>query len=352
LNPLDLLPANSALTFAQPWFLLLLAAIPLVAYLRGKSGPAAALTFSSTATLRALGKSSAARVGKFLRAILLLSLSFFAIAMARPQLGKSLTQVEASGIDIILALDVSGSMLTKDFTIGGEQATRIDAIREVTRKFIEARPNDRIGIVAFAGRPYVVSPMTLDHDWLLKNLERVKIGLVEDGTAIGSGMAAAANRLNDKRSKSRVIVLLTDGENNTGKIPPNTAAEAIKALQIHFYAIGAGINGIAPTPVFNPQNGKPVTDMFGNILYQNQRVHFNEAGLKEVAKIADGQFFRATDTKSLEQIFRDIDKLERTTVSVKKYQQYRDLFPVCIATGLGLLLAQLLLAQTIWKKLP
>jgi len=243
-------------------------------------------------------------------------------------------------------------MLTKDFTIGGEQATRIDAIREVTRKFIEARPNDRIGIIAFAGRPYVVSPMTLDHDWLLKNLERVKIGLVEDGTAIGSGMSAAANRLNDKRSKSRVIVLLTDGENNTGKIPPNTAAEAIKALKIHFYAIGAGINGIAPTPVFNPQNGKPVTDMFGNILYQNQRVHFNEAGLKEVAKIADGQFYRATDTQSLEQIFADIDKLEKTTVSVKKYQQYRDLFPALIATGLGLLLAQLFLAQTIWKKLP
>jgi Ca-activated chloride channel family protein len=352
LNLRDLLPQNSALTFAQPWFLLLLLAIPLLAWFRGRSGPAAALTFSSTAALRSLGKSSAARAGKFLRALMLLGLAFFAVAMARPQLGKSLTQVEASGIDIVLALDVSGSMLTKDFTIGGEQATRIDAIREVTRKFIEARPNDRIGIIAFAGRPYVVSPMTLDHDWLLKNLERVKIGLVEDGTAIGSGMSAAANRLNDKRSKSRVIVLLTDGENNTGKIPPNTAAEAIKALKIHFYAIGAGINGIAPTPVFNPQNGKPVTDMFGNILYQNQRVHFNEAGLKEVAKIADGQFYRATDTKSLEEIFADIDKLEKTTVSVKKYQQYRDLFPACIATGLGLLLAQLLLAQTIWKKLP
>jgi Ca-activated chloride channel family protein len=352
LNLPDWLTANSGLTFAQPWFLLLLLGIPLLAWFRGKSGPAAALTFSSTGTLRALGKSSAARAGKFLRALLLVSVAFFALAMSRPQLGKSLTQVEASGIDIILALDVSGSMLTKDFTIGGEQATRIDAIREVTRKFIEARPNDRIGIIAFAGRPYVVSPMTLDHDWLLKNLERVKIGLVEDGTAIGSGMATAANRLNDKRSKSRVIVLLTDGENNTGKIPPNTAAEAIKALKIHFYAIGAGINGIAPTPVFNPQNGKPVTDMFGNILYQNQRVHFNEAGLKEVAKIADGQFYRATDTKSLEQIFSDIDKLEKTTVSVKKYQQYRDLFPVCIATGLGLLIAQLLLSQTIWKKLP
>ncbi|HVF72000.1 MAG TPA: VWA domain-containing protein [Chthoniobacterales bacterium] len=348
----DLLPENTALTFGQPWFLLLLALLPLLAYLRGKSGPAAALTFSSTAALRALGKTSAARAGKLLRAILLLSLALFVVAMARPQLGKSLTQVEASGIDIVLALDVSGSMLTKDFAIGGESATRIDAIREVTRKFIEARPNDRIGIIAFAGRPYVVSPMTLDHDWLLKNLDRVKIGLVEDGTAIGSGMAAAANRLNDKRSKSRVIVLLTDGENNTGKIPPNTAAEAIKALQIHFYAIGAGINGIAPTPVFNPQNGKPLTDMFGNVLYQKQRVHFNEAGLKEVAKIADGQFFRATDTKSLEQIFAGIDQLEKTTVSVKKYQQYRDLFPICIAGGLGLLLAQLLLAQTVWKKLP
>jgi len=352
LNLRDWFSGDAALTFAQPWFLLLLLAIPLLAWFRGKSGPAAALTFSSTTALRAIGKSSAARAGKFLRALMLLSLAFFAIAMARPQLGKSLTQAEASGIDIMLALDVSASMLTKDFKVGGESATRIDAIREVTRRFIEGRPNDRIGIIAFAGRPYVVSPMTLDHDWLLKNLERVKIGLVEDGTAIGSGMAAAANRLNDRRSKSHVIVLLTDGENNTGKIPPNKAAEAVKALKIHFYAIGAGINGIAPTPVFNAQTGKPITDMFGNILYQNQQVHFNETGLKEVAKIADGQFYRATDTQSLEQIFKDIDKFEKTTVSVKKYQQYRDLFPACIGAGLSLLVAQLLLSQTIWKKLP
>src|SRR5439155_723897 len=175
----------------------------------------------------------------------------------RPQLGKSLTQVEASGIDIMLVLDVSGSMLTKDFTIGGQEATRVDAIREVTRKFIEGRPNDRIGIIAFAGRPYVVSPMTLDHDWLLQNLDRVRIGLVEDGTAIGSAIAAAANRLNDKHSKSRVLVLLTD-----------------------------------------------------------------------------------------------VDKLEKSTVSVKKYQQYRDLFSLCLMSGCGLLLAQILLSQTIWKKLP
>src|SRR6266568_1503590 len=312
----------------------------MLAYLRGKRGPAAALTFSSTSAFRAIGKQSAARAGKILRALLLASLVIFAIALARPQLGKSLTQIDASGIDIMLVLDVSGSMLTKDFTIGGQEATRVEAIREVTRKFIEGRPNDRIGIIAFAGRPYVVSPMTLDHDWLLQNLERVRIGLVEDGTAIGSAMAAAANRLNDQHSKSRALVLLTDGENNAGKIPPNTAAEAIKALHIKLYAIGAGINGIAPVPIID-RNG-PVTDAMGNIYYQNQRVEFNEAGLKEVAQIAGGQFFRATDTNSLEQIYIDIDKMEKSTVSVKKYQQYRDLFPICLMAGAGVLLAEIL----------
>ena len=350
----DFLSPNSPwrFSFAHPWLLLLLLLVPLLAWLRGQRGAAAALVFSSTTTLHSLGKRSTSRAGRIMHGLLYLALAILIFALARPQLGKSLTEVEASGIDIMVVLDVSGSMLTKDFTVGGDSATRIDAIREVTRKFIESRPNDRIGIIAFAGRPYVVSPMTLDHDWLLKNLERVKIGLVEDGTAIGSGMAAAANRLNDKRSKSHVIVLLTDGENNTGKIPPNTAAEAVKALKIHFYAIGAGINGIAPTPVFNAQTGKPITDMFGNILYQNQQVHFNEKGLKEVARIADGQFYRATDTQSLEQIFKDIDKFEKTTVSVKKYQQYRDLFPACIGAGLSLLVVQVLLSQTVWKKLP
>ena len=199
---LDWWPANTALTFARPWLLLLLLAIPLLAYLRGKRGPAAALIFSSTSTLRAIGKQSAARVGKFLRALIFASLAIFVVALARPQLGKSLTQVEASGIDIMLVLDVSGSMLTKDFTIGGDRATRLDAIREVTRTFIEGRPNDRIGIIAFAGRPYVVSPMTLDHDWLLQNLERVRIGLVEDGTAIGSVIARQTRRRREGRRRS------------------------------------------------------------------------------------------------------------------------------------------------------
>jgi Ca-activated chloride channel family protein len=332
--------------------LLLLLAIPLLAYLRGKQGASAALIFSSTGPLAAIGKRSASRAGQILRTLLMASLAFFVIALARPQLGKSLSQVEASGIDIMLVLDVSNSMLTKDFTIGGEEATRLEAVREVTRKFIEARPNDRIGIIAFGTQPYVVSPMTLDHDWLLQNLERVRIGMIEGSTAIGSAMAAGGNRLNDKHSKSRALVLLTDGDNNAGKIPPNTAAEALKALHIKLYAIGIGTNGIAPYPMMDTRTGRAVTDALGNVLYESVPVSFNETGLKEVAQIADGQFFRATDTKTLESIFHDIDKLERSTVSVTKYQQYRDLFPLCLMGGAGLLIGQILLSQTIWKKLP
>ena len=341
-----------ALTFARPWLLLLLLGIPILAYLRGQRGAAAAVIFSSTRALAEIGKGSVSRVGKFLRAILFAALALFVVALARPQLGKSLTEVEASGIDIMLVLDVSNSMLTKDFTIGGDEATRLDAVREVTRKFIEARPNDRIGIIAFGTQPYVVSPMTLDHGWLLENLDRVRIGLIEGSTAIGSAMASAGNRLNDKHSKSRAVVLMTDGDNNAGKIPPNTAAEALKALQIKLYAVGIGTNGMAPFPIMDGATGRVLTDAEGNVLYQRIPVSFNEVGLKEVAQIAGGQFYRASDTKSLESIFRDIDKMERSTVSVKKYQQYRDLFPVCIMGGVGLLIGQVLLSQTLWKKLP
>jgi Ca-activated chloride channel family protein len=351
LHPPDWWPANTALTFEHPWLLLLLLGIPLIAYLRGQRGDNAALTFSSTATLAAMGKRSSSRVGKFLRTLFLAGLAILIVALSRPQLGKTLNQVEASGIDIMLVLDVSGSMLTQDFTIGSQPATRLDAVREATRKFIEARPNDRIGMIAFGTQPYVVSPMTLDHDWLLQNLERVRIGLVEEDTAIGSAMAAAANRLKDKQAKSRAIVLLTDGDNNAGKIPPQTAAEAVKALHMRFYAIGIGTNGRAPVPAPGP-NGHAATDLDGNIIYQTGLVHFNEAGLREIAKIADGQFYRAPDSESLESIYNDIDKMEKSTISVKKYQEYRDLFPICIMSGCGLLIAHLLLSQTIWKKLP
>jgi len=265
------------------------------------------------------------------------------VGLARPQMGKTISKVEASGIDIILALDVSGSMLAEDFTIGGERASRLEVVKQVTQKFIEARPNDRLGIVCFAGRPYLVSPLTLDHDWLLQNLERVKIGLVEDGTAIGSAIASASNRLKSKESKSRIVLLLTDGDNNAGKISPITAAEASKALGIKVYTIGAGTKGFAPMPM---------QDMFGRKVYRNMKVTVDEDTLKKVAAMTGAEYYRATDTQTLTQIFEEIDKLEKSTVELTQYKQYRDLYGWLVGLGLGMLGLRALLAESVWRRLP
>ena len=333
----------TGLHFVNPWLLCLLLVIPLLAWLQGLQGKSPAILFSATAPLRNLGKSVESRSGNFASSLIYLALGLLTIALARPQLGKSISHVEASGIDIIIAIDVSGSMVIEDYNIGGHRASRIETIKEVTRKFIEGRPNDRIGIIAFGGFPYLVSPLTLDHDWLLQNLERVRIGMVEDSTAIGSAIASACSRLKNKEAKSKAIILLTDGDNNAGKVMPETAAEAAKALGIKFYAIGAGTNGEAPCPM---------TDQFGRTHYQMIRVHFNEEGLKKVAAIAGGQYYRAADTQSLESIFKQIDKMEKSTVELTQYKQYRDLFPWLIGAGGALLALQIVLSQTIWRKLP
>ena len=328
--------------FAHPWLLLLLLALPVLALLQGARGAAPAVVFSSLAPLREIGRVRRASAGAWLFSLLLLALALLIVALARPQQGRTISHVEASGIDILLALDVSGSMRAEDFTIGTERANRLDVVKQVTQKFIEGRPNDRIGIIAFAGRPYLVSPLTLDHDWLIQNLERVRIGLVEDGTAIGSAIASASNRLKDRDSKSKIVLLLTDGQSNAGKITPATAAEAAKALGIKVYTVGAGTRGFAPMPVV----------MYGQKVYQNVKVDVDEDTLKHIATMTDAQFYRATDTKSLGQIFEQIDKLEKSTMTLSQYKQVRELFPWFTGAGAGLLALQVLLAQTIWRRLP
>jgi Ca-activated chloride channel family protein len=336
--------SEGPLSFAHPWLLLLLLAIPLVALFQGGKGAAPAVVFSSLSTLQALGKIRRSRMGGWLTSLLLLALALLIVALARPRQGKTISQVQASGIDIMLALDVSGSMIAEDFTIGGERASRIDVVKQVTQKFIEARSNDRIGMVAFASRPYLVSPLTLDHGWLLQNLERVRLGLVEDGTAIGSAIASCANRLKERKdSKSRIVVLLTDGDNNAGKISPETAAEAAKALGIKVYTIGAGTRGYAPMPM---------QDVFGRKVYQNVKVDVDEDTLRKIADVTSAKFYRATDTKTLKQIFEQIDALEKSTVEMNQYMQYRDLFPWFLGAGFGVLALQTVLAQTVGRKLP
>jgi len=336
--------ADFGIGFAQPWWLLLLLLIPVLAYLKGRRGGAPTVVFSSTEPLRALGGRVHSRAGQFLTGLLFLALALLIVALARPQKGTTLSRVEASGVDILLALDVSGSMQAEDFTIGNQAASRISVVRKVTEEFIEKRPNDRIGILAFAGRPYLVSPLTLDHQWLLQNMDRVKIGLVEDGTAIGSAIAMAANRLRgDKTAKSRVLILLTDGDNNAGRISPSTAAEAAKAIGARIYTIGAGSDGRARIPM-----GR---NFMGAVQYAEVEP-LNADGLKEIAKIGNGQFFRATDTRSLEGIYAQIDKLEKSTFEAKQYRQYHDLFPWFLGAGALLLLVQTVLGQTVWRRLP
>jgi len=329
--------------FADPALLWLLALVPLLALLRGRAGRAAAVLYSTAERVRAVARPRRARPGALLATLRLLGVACLVIALARPQRVTATSEVEASGIDIMLAVDVSGSMEALDFTLGGQPANRLDVAKSVIDRFIEARPNDRIGLVAFAGRPYLVSPLTLDHDWLRQNLERTRIGLVEDGTAIGTAVATSVNRLRSEEAKSRIVVLLTDGMNNAGKIAPETAAEAARALGVRVYTIAAGTNGEAPMPV---------TDAFGRRQIVRVKVDVDEEMLTRVAEETGGRFFRATDTDSLSRIYEEIDRLEKSTVTATKYEKAEDLFAWALLPGLGLLLLESVLAHTRLRRLP
>lgn len=330
-------------SFVHPWILLGLLGLPLLAWLRGRIGGTPGVLFSSTSLLFQVGQPRRARSGSFLAALIYGTMALSVIALARPQLGQTLQHIKASGIDIMLVLDVSGSMSTEDYTIGNQPASRLEAVKRVTEQFIEGRPNDRIGIIAFAGRPYLVSPITLDHEWLIQNLDRVQLGLVEDGTAIGSALAAAAARLKKSTAKTKLIVLLTDGANNAGKVMPLTGAEAAKALGIRIYTVGAGSNG--PVSV-------PVKDPFGRTFYKQVIFDFDEKLLQEIADIGGGKYFRAADSTSLDKTFKEIDKLEKSKIEIEKNVNNKDFFWWFVAVGTVLLLAEIVLSQTTFRKIP
>jgi Ca-activated chloride channel family protein len=326
--------------FLHPEFLWLLAFLPLLALLRGRRGAAPALLFSTISIAASLAAPKRARMGTLLLLLRLSVLLLLVLCLARPQLGSTTTDIEASGIDILLAVDVSGSMQAMDFTLGGKPANRLEVVKKVVDDFIAARPNDRIGLLAFGGRPYLVSPLTLDHDWLRRRLESLRIGMVEDGTAIGSAIGSGTSRLRDRGAKSRILILLTDGMNNAGRIPPLVAAEAAETLKIKVYTIGAGTRGEAPMPV---------TNAFGRRQIVRVPVDIDEKTLAEVAERTGATYFRATDTASLNKVYEDINAMETTTRTFKKFENYRELFPFLIAAVLGLLLAELVLNR---KRLP
>ena len=332
--------AETTFQLAYPWALALLALIPLLALLNSRSGNQGAVLFSSLHILNRLGPIARGRAGGFRLASLFLSLVCLILALTRPQWINRTELVAESGIELILAIDVSRSMQVEDFRIEGSRANRLQAAKKVTRDFIRGRTTDRIGILAFAGRPYLASPLTLSKAWLEgeQGLGRVQIGMVEDGTAIGSALAAAAKRLDKRPSKSKVIVLLTDGVNNAGKLSPLEAAKLAHTLGIRVYTIAVGTYGdyVVQTPA-GPQR-----------LTQE----FDEETLKEIARIADGEYFRAQDTSGLEKIFGLIDEMEKTETKRQTSIEASELFQWFAIAGLCFCLLTLVGDDTFWRRFP
>ncbi|MFH1458042.1 MAG: VWA domain-containing protein [Candidatus Omnitrophota bacterium] len=331
------------MTFHNPFVLLLLPFAVLAVFYAHRRNKSGGFRFSSGELLSDLKSSLRVVLSRRLYLLRILSVVFLIVALTRPQSPIAHSKIEAEGIDIVLVLDSSTSMLAEDFIVGGRRESRIEVVKNAVRDFIKARKNDRIGIVTFAARAYTVCPLTLDYDWLLKNIDRIKSGMIEDGTAIGSGIASSLNRLKDTKAKSKVIILLTDGRNNAGKIAPLTAAEAALALKVKIYTIGAGSKGLVPYPV---------RDFFGNKVYQQVQVDIDEDTLMKIASVTAGKYFRATDTQSLRDIYSEIDKLEKTAFEHKGYLEYNELFPVFLIPGLIFLLMEMVLSNTYLRKLP
>lgn len=329
-------------SFANWWFLFALLLLPLFALLRGKRGARPAFVYSSVALVRNVSKASRSRAGALLHALRWLALALLIVALARPQKTQTETSVRASGVDIVIAIDLSGSMESEDFQIQGQRVNRLVVAKDTIKQFILKRPNDRIGLVAFAGKAYIAAPLTLDHDFLQNNLARLELHTIEDGTAIGSGLSAAVNRLRDVKSKSKIVILMTDGQNNAGKIPPLTAAEAAKALDTKVYTIGVGIRGKAPFPQNTP---------FGK-RYVMTDVDIDEPTLTSIADKTGGKYYRADSTDTLRKVYDEIDQFEKTEAVVKKFVRREELFHWVALPGLLLLLIEVLLANTIWRRLP
>ena len=328
----------NGITFAEPLFLYLLIAIPaMIAFYILKQQ-------SVTASLRMPGLQSFAQAGitfrNYLRHILFalrtIALTLLIIVLARPQKTDKFQDISTEGIDIVLAQDISGSMLARDF-----RPDRLEASKNIATEFISGRPYDRIGLVVFSGESFTQCPLTTDHAVLINLLREIQSGMIEDGTAIGMGLATAVNRIKDSKAKSKVIILLTDGVNNRGEIAPATAAGIAKTFGIRVYTIGVGTQGMAPYPVQTPYG----------IQYQNMPVEIDEAILQEIAQNTGGKYFRATDNDKLIQVYREIDKLEKSKIDVRQFSRKEEkfLFPAILA--FCMLIFEITARNTIFKNL-
>jgi Ca-activated chloride channel family protein len=326
-------------TFAYPWMFYFLAVIPVMIFWYWKSGrkKETSITYSSLKIFEGMPVSWKERLRHVPIVLRCLAIALLIVALARPQSFSSGQNVTTEGIDIVMALDISGSMISEDL-----KPNRVEAAKNVIERFIESRPNDRIGLVVFAREAFTQCPITIDHSVLINLLKKVGPGMVPDGTAIGNGIADAVGRLKDSKAKSRVIILLTDGVNNAGEIDPMTAADIAKTYGIRVYAVGVGTEGQAPYPVQTP---------FG-IRYQMMPVEIDEGLLRNIAETTGGMYFRATDNSTLKNIYNKIDKLEKSKIEVTSYHNAAELFSDWLDAGLILILLELILSKIVFRKIP
>ena len=326
--------------FEDPWFLMLLVVLPFMVYgfVARRKRRSGTIRFSNVESLR---RSDVRRTGRFRHGLFVLrviALGALIVAFARPQTGVTSETVTAEGIDIVLAIDVSSSMLAEDL-----EPNRLEAAKAVAADFVMGRRNDRIGLVVFAGQAFTQVPLTLDYSVVTDLLGQMEVGMIEDGTTVGMGLATAVKRLRASDAESKVVVLLTDGRSNTGEIGPVTAARMAQALGVKVYTIGAGSRGTARVPVNDPILGRR---------YVNLQVDVDEPTLQEIAELTGGRYFRAADTESLAEIYREIDEMETTEIEVQHFTSYGELFHYPLAAGLLLLVLEVGLGQTVLRKLP
>lgn len=322
------------ITFANPEFFWVLLIIPIMIawYILRQKKLQGTVKVASTKTF---GHSPLAYFRHSLIVLRCIALAGLITAIARPQTSLSWQDVTTEGIDIVIALDISGSMLAEDFS-----PNRLEASKQVAMDFISERPTDRIGLVIYAGESFTQCPLTTDHDVLLNLFGDIQNGMIEDGTAIGMGLATAVSRLKDSDAISKVAIVLTDGSNNSGSIPPVTAAEIAKEFGVRVYTVGVGSNGEAPTPYIDP---------FGRKQYQNVPVRIDEKTLEEIADKTDGKYFRATNKDKLEDIYKEIDKLEKSKIEVTEYKKKSEKFWPFALLAAGLLLIEFLLRNILFK---
>ena len=345
---------SSNFQFQYPWVLALLALLPVYAVWCGRSGRQSAVQFSSADIARAAGAVVRTTAGRWLLFLRLLVVALGIVALAGPRFADEHTESSTTGVDIMLCLDLSWSMEAQDMAGPNERLSRFDIARETLEEFIQKRPNDRLGLIAFSAVPYVVSPLTLNHDWLIQNLDRLYVGLIRDlGTAIGDAAAAAAKRLSTvKDAKSRIIILLTDGDNNAGAIDPVPAAQLAAALGAKVYTIGIGIEKPCSLPQFNPATGKLILDAQGNLIPAMTLQPANYTVLGKMSALSHAKFYRATNRAELHSIYADIDRLEKTEVKLRRYSVYTPLFQWPLLAAFGLLALEQILVHTRFRRVP